>query len=112
LRGFEASGPAEADLAPTLLLIALPLHPTPPSPPRSNEFYALSVWGEGAPPFESLEVIARREVPGDLDEKLRELLHVVFGFSKDLCASGLRMGCLHSRSPRVFDVGGSRGCLA
>lgn len=31
-------------------------------------------------------------------ELLPELLHVVWGVSKDLCASGLRMGCLHSRN--------------
>jgi hypothetical protein len=36
-------------------------HPPPhPAPPPSDEIYALSVFGEGGPPFVSAEVIARR----------------------------------------------------
>jgi aspartate/methionine/tyrosine aminotransferase len=27
-----------------------------------------------------------------------DLVHIVFGFSKDFCASGLRVGCLLSRN--------------
>ena len=72
----------------------------------SDEIYALSVWGEGAS-FESLEVIARQEAVGLMpkgEEKASELLHIVFGLSKDFCASGLRVGCLHSRNTSLNKV--------
>ena len=36
-----------------------------------------------------------------LPSLLRTHVHVVFGLSKDFCASGLRVGCLHSRNPAV-----------
>ena len=96
-----------------------------PLPAHSDEIYALSVWGENAPKFQSLECIAREEmaagrltfeegcdggassrsrsgsgeggttVQRDGEARLRDLLHVVFGLSKDFCASGLRFGALH-----------------
>ena len=90
---------------------------------HSDEIYALSVWGDNAPRFQSLECIAREEMAagrlvfdGGCDDgagsgigsgeggtavrrhgeaRLRDLLHVVFGLSKDFCASGLRFGALH-----------------
>ena len=33
--------------------------------------------------------------PGEA--RLKDLLHIVWGLSKDFCASGLRFGCLHRR---------------
>jgi aspartate/methionine/tyrosine aminotransferase len=71
---------------------------------RSDEIYALSVWGDAAAtahPFVSLEVIAREAAAsGQLpcsDARVAAHLHVVWGLSKDFSASGLRVGCLHTR---------------
>ncbi|GLC48246.1 hypothetical protein PLESTB_000075000 [Pleodorina starrii] len=65
----------------------------------SDEIYGNSVFGEGKS-FTSAEVVAQQEA-ADLphSERLSELHHVVWGLSKDLCASGLRCGCLHTRNP-------------
>ncbi|GAX77345.1 hypothetical protein CEUSTIGMA_g4791.t1 [Chlamydomonas eustigma] len=69
----------------------------------SDEIYAMSVWGEDAPHFESMESIARAEAQlmPDGEALIQDLVHVVFGLSKDFCASGLRFGCLHSRNPSL-----------
>ncbi|PNH00043.1 1-aminocyclopropane-1-carboxylate synthase-like protein 1 [Tetrabaena socialis] len=37
-------------------------------------------------------------------ELIPELVHVVWGMSKDFCASGLRCGCLHSRNPQLLQA--------
>ncbi|KAG2426355.1 hypothetical protein HXX76_013112 [Chlamydomonas incerta] len=67
----------------------------------SDEIYGNSVFGEGAS-FTSAEVIARQEAAGlPHPERLPDLLHVVWGMSKDFCASGLRVGCLHSRNTQL-----------
>ncbi|EFJ52049.1 hypothetical protein VOLCADRAFT_120406 [Volvox carteri f. nagariensis] len=64
----------------------------------SDEIYGNSVFAEGQS-FTSAEVVARQEVPAlPHSERLPELHHVVWGLSKDLCASGLRCGCLHTRN--------------
>ncbi|GIL83125.1 hypothetical protein Vretimale_11471 [Volvox reticuliferus] len=64
----------------------------------SDEIYGNSVFGEGKS-FTSAEVVARQEVAGfPYAERLADLHHVVWGMSKDLCASGLRCGCLHTRN--------------
>eukprot|EP00798_Chlamydomonas_sp_ICE-L_P025313 gene25313-10969_t len=55
------------------------------------------------PGFQSLNVLAR-EVVSELEggeARLARLLHVVYGLSKDFCASGLRVGCLHSRNDEI-----------
>lgn len=65
----------------------------------SDEIYALSVFGAEGPPFVSAEQVVAREaasLPGG--EDAANLVHVIFGMSKDFCASGLRLGCLHSRN--------------
>ncbi|PNW83097.1 hypothetical protein CHLRE_06g306400v5 [Chlamydomonas reinhardtii] len=67
----------------------------------SDEIYGNSVFGEGAS-FTSAEVIARQEAAGlPHPARLPDLLHVVWGLSKDFCASGLRVGCLHSRNTQL-----------
>ena len=56
----------------------------------------------------SMEVTAREEaasLPGG-DARAAQLLHIVFGLSKDFCASGLRMGCLHTRNALLTRVRG------
>ncbi|KAI8471901.1 MAG: pyridoxal phosphate-dependent transferase [Monoraphidium minutum] len=71
----------------------------------SDEIYALSVFGAGGPAFVSAAVLAEREaaaMPGG--ENAADLVHVIFGMSKDFCASGLRLGCLHSRNPSLNDA--------
>uniref|UniRef100_A0A7S0RJE5 Aminotransferase class I/classII large domain-containing protein n=1 Tax=Chlamydomonas leiostraca TaxID=1034604 RepID=A0A7S0RJE5_9CHLO len=73
----------------------------------SDEIYALSVWGEGAPEFVSTEVVARAlalDLPRDQAEAVPQLVHTVFGFSKDWCASGLRVGVLHTRNATLLAV--------
>lgn len=84
--------------------------PLPFSPFSSDEMYALPAWGKGAPRMVSMEVIAREEaasLPGG-DARAAQLLHIVFGLSKDFCASGLRMGCLHTRNALLTRVRGER----
>lgn len=68
----------------------------------SDEIYGNSAWGEGAT-FTSVEVIARQEAAALAGaDSLPLLLHVVWGMSKDFCASGLRCGSLHSRNPHLL----------
>ncbi|KIY99821.1 hypothetical protein MNEG_8138 [Monoraphidium neglectum] len=65
----------------------------------SDEIYALSIFKEGGPAFVSAAQLAAREAAGMKGgERARDLVHVIFGMSKDFCASGLRLGCLHSRN--------------
>ena len=35
---------------------------------------------------------------------VEERLHVIFGFSKDFCSSGLRIGCLYTRNQSLLKV--------
>ncbi|KAK5994746.1 1-aminocyclopropane-1-carboxylate synthase 1-like protein [Cladobotryum mycophilum] len=65
----------------------------------SDEVYALSVFGEGdgLPGFTSVLTIE----PGYIDD---ELLHVIYGFSKDFSAAGLRLGCLITRSTAMLKL--------
>ncbi|EFR00199.1 1-aminocyclopropane-1-carboxylate synthase 11 [Nannizzia gypsea CBS 118893] len=67
----------------------------------SDEIYALSVFdsGEsGAMPFVSTLSINAK---GLMDENL---LHVIYGMSKDFSAPGLRVGCLISKNPLLVKV--------
>ncbi|KAG2483578.1 hypothetical protein HYH03_017585 [Edaphochlamys debaryana] len=69
----------------------------------SDEIYGNSVWGEAAPPFVSTEVLARQEAAAlPHADRLTDLLHVVWGLSKDFCGSGLRVGCLHTRNTQLL----------
>ncbi|KAG2436151.1 hypothetical protein HYH02_011655 [Chlamydomonas schloesseri] len=67
----------------------------------SDEIYGNSVFGQGAT-FTSAEVIARQEAANlPHADRLPDLLHVVWGMSKDFCASGIRVGVLHSRNVQL-----------
>ncbi|KAF8066189.1 ACS8 [Scenedesmus sp. PABB004] len=64
----------------------------------SDEIYANSVFDERAE-FISAAQLVTQEAAGWPDGGLADsLVHVVFGMSKDFCASGLRVGCLWSRN--------------
>ncbi|VUC22148.1 unnamed protein product [Clonostachys rosea] len=63
----------------------------------SDEIYATSVFNDNLPVFTSVLSIE----PGVLDDKL---LHVIYGFSKDFGAAGLRLGCLITRSQPMLKV--------
>ena len=58
-----------------------------------DEIYALSVFGDR--PFTSVAT---------LREKLGDKVHIVWAFSKDFAASGLRVGVLVSENPGVLGV--------
>ncbi|QDZ24643.1 1-aminocyclopropane-1-carboxylate synthase [Chloropicon primus] len=69
----------------------------------SDEIYANSVHG-AADGAEFKSVIAMMpELSGMLGKELiEERVHTIFGFSKDFCASGLRIGCLHTKNLRLL----------
>lgn len=63
-----------------------------------DEIYALSVWGDagaGAPFVSAVELCAP-------DGGLGDFVHVLWGFSKDFCASGLRTGLLLSHNKALL----------
>jgi len=70
----------------------------------ADEVYALSVYDiddEAAEPFTSV-------LSFDSSEYIdRNLLHVLYGFSKDFASGGLRLGCMHSRNPALMDAVGA-----
>ncbi|KAF5840409.1 pyridoxal phosphate-dependent transferase [Dunaliella salina] len=73
----------------------------------SDEVYANSVFGRDTPEFVSAEVLVRTEasnLPPEYVERIPELLHIVFGMSKDFCASGLRVGVLHTRNAAIIQA--------
>ncbi|KDD72941.1 class I/II aminotransferase, partial [Helicosporidium sp. ATCC 50920] len=64
----------------------------------SDEVYALSAHEENGHAFASVRAVAAERC-ADLDaEAVDAYLHVLWGLSKDLCGSGLRVGVLHSRN--------------
>ncbi|CAG9974196.1 unnamed protein product [Clonostachys byssicola] len=63
----------------------------------SDEIYATSVFSSDLPVFTSVLSIK----PGFLND---ELLHVIYGFSKDFGAAGLRLGCLITRSEPMLKL--------
>jgi aspartate/methionine/tyrosine aminotransferase len=67
----------------------------------SDEIYALSVYADpeqNQTPFVSALSL-------DLDDCIDpRRVHVLYGTSKDFCASGLRLGVLHSRYPELHDA--------
>jgi 1-aminocyclopropane-1-carboxylate synthase len=62
----------------------------------SDEVYANSMFGDD--PFCSIAAVAADGVEAGMwsQEQVDTYVHVVFGLSKDWCASGIRVGCLHS----------------
>ncbi|KAL2164912.1 hypothetical protein VTH06DRAFT_208 [Thermothelomyces fergusii] len=68
----------------------------------SDEIYANSVFEnpQGPSPVPFTSVLAL-----DLDDRIDpNLVHVVYGASKDFCANGLRLGMLHTRNKGLLDV--------
>eukprot|EP00879_Flechtneria_rotunda_P020441 GHRR01021506.1.p1 GENE.GHRR01021506.1~~GHRR01021506.1.p1 ORF type:complete len:307 (+),score=134.13 GHRR01021506.1:431-1351(+) len=64
----------------------------------SDEVYANSIFDESAM-FLSAAHVAATDAPNmEAGELADELVHIIYGFSKDFCASGLRVGCLHTKS--------------
>ena len=74
--------------------------PTPLSPKNSDEIYALSVFKPVPRPFTSALTLAADLVAAgaaaqaDVDTHV----HLIYGLSKDWCASGLRVGLLYSKN--------------
>ena len=54
-----------------------------------------------AAPFRAELEAGRLDDVGGQD-RLKDLLHVIFGLSKDFCASGLRFGALHRCGTKVW----------
>ncbi|WIA34053.1 hypothetical protein OEZ86_012431 [Tetradesmus obliquus] len=64
----------------------------------SDEVYANSVFDESQQ-FVSAARLLQQEVRSmEGSQHAGELVHIVFGFSKDFCASGLRVGCLLTKN--------------
>jgi aspartate/methionine/tyrosine aminotransferase len=60
-----------------------------------DEIYALSVFSDATPFVSAVEICAA-------DGGLGDRIHVLWGFSKDFCASGLRTGLLYSESAALL----------
>lgn len=67
-----------------------------------DEVYALSVWGEGGEPFVSAATIAADAAGGAGGDYLGGDVHILWGFSKDFCASGLRTGVLFTHNAALL----------
>lgn len=70
----------------------------------SDEIYAMSVWDtdEGGAPFASLLHALESPICAGLDPDLvHDHAHMIYGMSKDFCASGLRIGFLHTRNSAI-----------
>ncbi|MEW5316029.1 MAG: hypothetical protein WDW38_007421 [Sanguina aurantia] len=98
----------------------------------SDEIYGSTVFDlDTAPCVVSAEVVARREqqqqptptptTPQEgvaptgrpcLGPEVEDLLHIVWGLSKDFGASGLRVGCLHSRNALLLKAFGNLSYFA
>ena len=71
----------------------------------SDEIYANSVYDPAGKAFRFTSVASMLEAGTGLKalrEQERERVHVIFGFSKDLCASGLRVGCLYTKNDALL----------
>lgn len=67
----------------------------------SNEIYAKSVFdAKRSPPLPAFTSILSLDLEGIIDVNL---VHVVYGASKDFCANGLRLGVLQTRSAGLLD---------
>jgi 1-aminocyclopropane-1-carboxylate synthase len=78
----------------------------------SDEVYAGSVFDpQAGPPFVSAQLHAQAPggLPGVSADVVRDRLHVVFGFSKDFAASGMRAGVLWSANPAMQRALGNLG---
>jgi len=78
----------------------------------SDEIYARSVYDttSGEPPFVSLlNLVGQEEALGLDADWVERSVSVVFGFSKDFGASGLRIGVLHTRNRGVLSAWNALG---
>ncbi|KAK9835200.1 hypothetical protein WJX81_005398 [Elliptochloris bilobata] len=75
----------------------------------SDEIYANSVFGEAQ--FQSAAQLAA-SAPAQTQAAAANLCHVVFGLSKDWCANGLRVGCLHTRNTALLGIFDNLGYFA
>eukprot|EP01025_Chloroclados_australasicus_P037967 TRINITY_DN38845_c1_g1_i1.p1 TRINITY_DN38845_c1_g1~~TRINITY_DN38845_c1_g1_i1.p1 ORF type:complete len:448 (-),score=52.71 TRINITY_DN38845_c1_g1_i1:176-1468(-) len=75
----------------------------------SDEIYGNSVFDD-AVDFKSAATITN-QYKEDL-EHWQELVHVAFGFSKDWCMSGLRIGCIWSQNQQLLQALGGLGYFA
>jgi len=63
-----------------------------------DEIYALSCWKEDTPFVSISDVLFEQGAP------FGEYVHVIWSFSKDFCANGLRVGAVYSENPEVLDA--------
>ena len=61
----------------------------------SDEIYALSVYPTDSPDAVPFESVLSLQYSDYIDKKY---VHVLYGFSKDLGASGLRLGCIYTQN--------------
>lgn len=67
----------------------------------SNEIYARSVFdAKRSPPLPAFVSILSLNLKDIIDP---DLVHVVYGASKDFCANGLRLGVLQTRNNGVLE---------
>jgi len=68
-----------------------------------DEIYALTVFGEGA---EFHSILERKSLPDP------ERTHLIWGFSKDFCLPGFRVGVIHSFNSGLVTSLGHLSCMA
>ena len=69
-----------------------------------DEIYALSVYSVPDPHAVEFESVLSFDSSHVIDPKY---LHVLYGFSKDYAASGIRMGCIYTRNTEIMDAMGA-----
>ena len=78
-----------------------------------DEVYCASIFGgshgggDGGAPFVSAAAVARSPGCAVAEEARRERLHIMWGVSKDFCASGLRLGCLWTQNKAILKAMGN-----
>ena len=73
----------------------------------SDEIYALSVYDEAGEPFASMATLCSQDAGGEGaagGSYLGDNTHILWGFSKDFCASGLRVGILLSHNAALLSA--------
>mmetsp|Transcript_9023 Transcript_9023/g.23175 ORF Transcript_9023/g.23175 Transcript_9023/m.23175 type:complete len:476 (+) Transcript_9023:58-1485(+) len=76
----------------------------------SDEIYANSIFGEsGRRAFISALDLEPQLLRMGLSQFVSNNLHVVFGFTKDFGAAGLRIGCLHTRNAQLIKAWNALG---
>lgn len=70
----------------------------------ADEIYALSVYNVPDPHAVKFESVLSFESAKYIDPKL---LHLLYGFSKDMAASGIRLGCIYTRNEELMQAMGA-----